>query len=166
MIVGSLDLSLRGTGMCLIYTDTWNCDLANIKLRTYGEKLDKTATPFQHVLRRQRIAHAVSDFFQCRPDAIFHEGILTHGAYGIVGLASLLGVVEMHLSIHSLVTTPVALTSARKTALGRVPRGTPKAEWQKPIAALRKWGSHDEIDAFLVANHAIKTMGLPYWTLQ
>jgi hypothetical protein len=170
-VIVALDLSPAGTGMVagdpskLLIDGSGVTDFnwRTLIFQSYGEKLDRGSPLIQHIHRRARVTIAISQFVtRIRPTALYVEAAMTHGGWNIADQAKLHGMVEHELLVqHHLLMQPVSLVSARKHAIGYVPRKTPKAVWQAPIRALQPSLAHGEIDALLVFNLAAHRLGYP-----
>jgi hypothetical protein len=164
-VVG-LDLSLTGTA-CVSIPLAWTQDLSEVRTKRLGYKLKNDATPTEKIERMITIADGVIEF--CTLVQARHVYLEDH-AFGAGGANAnqtieMTGIVKGWLRDQWGVTAiPVHASSARKTLLQHVlsPRGQPKGWVKKWVANnVRRLGgpilewTEDEIDAFVIANHAL-----------
>jgi Holliday junction resolvasome RuvABC endonuclease subunit len=163
-----LDLSLRSAGLALVPTD-WApaLDWRRVIVRTVGLKLTKESAEREHGHRIAAMSRAILEFIQGYDvEHVFLEGY----AYSQMlsrahSLGEIGGAVKLRLYDAGYSWTTVAASSAR-AHLGcfsaRAPKGAPKLPKVKEQvhAALRAMGAPadwtgDELDALVVANHAL-----------
>lgn len=168
-----LDLSLRGAGAAVI-PKGWDFKFSSVKVMHTGGELTKAATEVQQVERMDRIAHELWMFAEenAAEQVVFFENY----AYGAGNqsnhmlLAELVGTVRhkwLEFTAHNpprSVPKPIPQATARKTVLGKLPRG--KGTIKPAVRArLLEWGmpdrwTDDEMDAFVVANEGRFRVGL------
>lgn len=144
-----LDLSLRRSGLCVIYPTN---DQMTVRTWSVGAELERGASLRQQIERLGGIAAEAANA------VVFHR--VTHAViegsaymkYGAHGLGELSGVVKYVLTAFSQVAIEVVPPmTARKALLGRATHGkVPVRQYAK-----ERWGLDlppDEADAFAVAN--------------
>lgn len=164
-VVG-LDLSLTCPGVCIIPPNWIGRDgepdmhkvMVSHKLIDYTPRDDH-----QRAERLLMIESWASDFYL--PNRVFAiESLPSHGAFAIVQLAELHGVIRrwFRMGECDLRTAPQA--TARKLFMGELPKKDQKVMVQKTVQSLDGCSSWtgDECDAFVVANWLRAELGLSF----
>lgn len=149
-----LDLSLTGTGMCILREDG-----SVLKVGLYGGKLGRGAPVRDKIERMLDIARSVvssvSEAKASIPGSEIVAGI-EHYAYGrmrgaFADLGEINGVVKSQLWMaHSIEPKQVVVSSARKAVFGR--GNVPKADVLGLLAERGlKFADHNEADAYVIA---------------
>lgn len=164
-----LDLSLRGPAMCYLSArwtppsdDNFETQFIEVKDKHRGAE------------RVELISHAIKEM--CRhvePTHVFVEeySFSSRGA-GLVGVHELGGVVKQDLwREFDLIVQPIPAASARKTLLGKLPSNAMmkakkmklKEHVDQQLSKMGfKFGTMDEADAFVIANHGLMLLGRPH----
>jgi len=147
--VAGLDLSLRGTGICIL-TEGVSKPITTL----FGYGLAKRATEEEKIVRMIRIAKAVVD--EMTKYKIRHIGIEGYAfgkVYGGEYLGELVGVIKSQLYLVCEVSPMVIPTkTARKYLSGD--GGMKKKQVKKYLSQKGiLFGSDDEMDAFVIANY-------------
>ena len=170
MRVLGIDLSLRATGLVLL-PDGWigpdGCDWSEVRYATIGESLkigasetarigrvDRLAIDIVHTARLWNPTHCVLEQYAFRADK---------QAYA---RAELGGCVKRDLFNAGFAVDAVHSSTARKTLLGKLPRGKGVL---KPTVQIRLremdapfWRDDNQCDAFVVANHWLSAHGAQF----
>lgn len=163
-VVG-LDLSLRTPAACALPIG-WKHKLKDIRVRTFfNEKLEADASPYERLIRLERIAVGVVKFCkEMNATAVFaEEYAFSRKNSQAHALGEGGGCVKLEVwRCLKIVTVPIVASSARKTLLERCPQKDPKSFVQYNVQRLGgptlKW-TGDEIDAFVIANHGLGIAG-------
>ncbi len=163
-VVG-LDLSLRTPAACAIPTN-WKHKLKDVRVRTFfNEKLEADATPYERLMRLERIANGVVEFCkEMRATAVFaEEYAFSQKLSQAHALGEGGGCVKLEVWRRlKLIVKPIVASSARKTLLEKCPRQDAKPFVQYNVQRLggptKKW-TGDEIDAFVIVNHGFGLIG-------
>lgn len=155
-----VDLTMSGgLGLCALPLD-WDLDWSRLAVERAASSWAGGLDYFRLVeLARHAVRFAVEH--QCRH--AFLEGYLTARAFRATNLAEVGGAIRMALcSELGLATRLVPLSSARKLLFGSVPKGAKKGDYHERLAAMgaptSRW-SHDEADAFVIANWGAAELG-------
>lgn len=172
-IVG-LDLSLTGTGICMLPPVWEPGDWLSVYTKMVGYSLPKDASEIDYTVRLSTIASSVIAAIQTSiPKGSHIKVFIEQYAYNMAmvsrahRLGEIGGVVKMQLLTNGYMFESVPATTARKLLLGTVPR---KDQKKLTVAALRAAGANlgkeeDRYDAFVIANHGRAVCGLPALTL-
>lgn len=164
VVIGSLDLSLRGAGMVAVHL-AWGGDWSRVAKHTYGEKLEKDASSALRIGRLMRVAAEVLAFVArhaCTCVVIEQYAFSLGANRGSQEIAELGGVVKVGLTEKlGIIPEPFIATTGRKLIMGVYPQSNPK-----PVvrAALGMMGmpsafTMDEADAFVGANLVLSEQG-------
>lgn len=169
-VIMGLDLSLTGSGACIVPAGWTLGDWRQLKTLKVGLKLEQNASPAVAVSRLEVIVEHLVKF------ALDHD--VTHGfvegyAYGATfsrphALGELGGITkyEMWRRVR-LPLQSVPAPQARKFLCGTVPQRKTSGIKPKTFVAQFLYGlgarfaSEDEGDAFVVANYGLSEVGLP-----
>jgi Holliday junction resolvasome RuvABC endonuclease subunit len=140
--------------------------LKDIKVRTFfNEKLEADATPYERLMRLERIANGVVEFCkEMNATAVFaEEYAFSRKNSQAHALGEGGGCVKLEVWRRlNLVVVPIVASSARKTLLVKCPQKDPKSFVQYNVQRLRgptlKW-TGDEIDAFVICNAGLGLIG-------
>jgi len=164
-----LDLSLRAAAACAIPLK-WNQDMTRIRTMVIGHGVTQ-GDEEGRLDRLDAISSKIGDFcvdnrakVVALEEYAFSQGQAHAHSIGEVG-----GVVKLEIRRRLEITPqPIFSPTARKTLLQWLPsvRGKPKGYLKKYVAAnvrrlegiTSKW-TEDEIDAFVIANHALMLAG-------
>ena len=155
-----LDLSLTGTGLCVIPAD-WGCNWDKCITAKLGATLDHGASLSDELVRLDEIRSGVLRF--CADHYVTHVWVEQYAfsarqsrshALGEVG-----GVVKLALHRRSMPLQTVVVSQAR-SILGKVPRKDSKVHTRALLTAMGApvaWDG-DEADAFVVANWGLSEL--------
>jgi hypothetical protein len=168
----SLDLSLTSTGGVAVPAG-WGGDFGLVERMTTGQVFPKGHRPSPLELQQRicEVAQDCADFLFWLSDGdpdkitVFVEDLPRHSGFSVVELAMLRGALIAKLTTFHIVLVPVALSTARSTLLGTIPRGekgdgTAKKAVQATVLEMSggndsPFESGDELDAFCVLNHGL-----------
>lgn len=157
MIVAGLDLSLRGTGICVLGTKLLRTFRVGVTIDTKNKALDVEREKIERI-----ITIAAEIVKRCQEFEVKAVGIENYafGAFGGAGYSSsgtvlgeLAGVVKRDLAVvYKIIPAMYSPSSARKALFGK---GNGKLKKEQVQAKLKELGlvfpSHDEGDAFVIA---------------
>lgn len=154
-----VDLTMSGgLGLCALPLN-WDLDWSRVVVeRVPGLKGAPDGLRLSELARG---ALRFASLHRCRH--AFAEGYLTARAFRATSIAEVGGAVRLALHENlELATQLVPLSSARKLLFGAVPRGAKKGDYHERLAAMgaptSRW-SHDEADAFVIANWGAAELG-------
>jgi hypothetical protein len=153
VLVG-VDLSARGTALVAAPSD-WDGQWSRMRTLVVGRALGRQASDAERALRCRAIAAQSVEF--CRmvgAELACFEGYAFNQRSAAHTLAEVGGVVRLALVEAGFGISTVAMQSARKLLLGKVPRRDPKPAVEAALRAAGAplhWGP-DEIDAACVLN--------------
>lgn len=163
IVVAGIDMSLRGCGMAAIASN-WKCEFARVKTERFGVKLHNDATEMERAeridalvsramlfLRRHNVTHAWFEQYAWG----------SHGAH-VRSIAEVCGALKLAILLQGIELDAVGASQARKLLLGKAPGKGAKDITQAALAEMgATFPSHDEGDAFVVANFGLTELGIP-----
>lgn len=169
LIIG-LDLSIRRSAVVSVPVDfvqedgtlRWN---AVTYATSRGESLPRETLEVWRVQRNVETARFIQTFVQATNQIahVFVEDYAYGAAYESARLGEVTGLVKARLYEvePKLTPTPVNMASARKVLLGKLSRGTkPKEAVERALRRLScPFDTMDEMDAFVVANYGLSSLG-------
>jgi hypothetical protein len=169
LIVVGLDLSLTSLGLCAVPSD-WALDWTRIRCCTLAAP-PKARRPMAHRIRDLAIdveewirwARGGHDRYE-----VWAESVPTHGAFSIVELAKLRGVVEHEiLREQGILVREAQQSTIRKLFLGKLPA---KERKQAVLTQINRMApgvfeDGDQADAFVVANFGLFSAGATFVAL-
>lgn len=171
MRVLGIDLSLTACGVCVL-PDNWAaggvCDWSAVRTCTFGMTLHNDATETERAKRLQYLTDCVTG---CALDlsadvAVFEQYAFDRSGRGQRPLAELGGCVRLELHRHGFELHVAIANAARKTFLGKLPRGkgVVKSFVQAQLRDMGApfWQRNDECDAFVIANHFLSEQGFQF----
>ncbi len=168
-IIG-MDLSLRSSGICIIPSGWTPKDWKSLRFAHYGKPLGKNASEKEHLLRMLGITSDLIDFAEEGSYLGITEVFVEHYAFSkgnqpaAYRLRELGGIVKAEfLRFYGNAPQPIIATAARKITVGKLKR---KNQKKQAHAILAKMGmpkhGPDELDAFIVANAGLASLGLDH----
>jgi hypothetical protein len=164
-VVMGLDMSLRGTGICILPGD-WNPrrawqSIALAQLGEIGKQLGiQRRSNIAHEVWRLAVREGVTHAFV--EQHAFSAGLMKHAMERAELVGAMKEVLWHSLQIEAL---PIVASSARKLLFGSLPRMDRKAGKAYIKQALESmggsFGDEDTRDAFIVANAGRAELGLP-----
>jgi Holliday junction resolvasome RuvABC endonuclease subunit len=159
-----LDVSLRGTGWCVLPKEWqpgswWSVKSGRLTEEGALEGMPRVEAAVKAVTERV-VVYGVSAVF-------VEQYAFSFSTNGITRVAELLGALRYELwKLDGIEVVPVVASSARKTLFGKLPRMVRKEIKQHVEHELGKMGapkewSEDERDAFCIANHGRLVLTLP-----
>lgn len=166
LYVLGLDLSLRGAAAVLVPAP-WDLDFSRVLSMRVGASLTRGASEIDRDARCKMIASEIATFCIGREvGAAFVEGYSFGSPMNAHQLGELRGVVRrMLVDRFGFAAMPVPPHSARKFFFGSKP--SMRSDMLKDFilesvnATGAKFATHDEADAFLVANFGLTEIGHP-----
>lgn len=159
-----LDLSLTGSAACFIPWG-WEGDTRQLQTGKWGYPLTKDATPEDHVDRMIHIAEEVVDWCLLRQHSLVavENYAFSQASTSATTLRELGGIVKREFRKRlGRVPSPVVASSARKTLLMKLPKANQKKFVEENVRRLKGealYWTGDEVDAFVVCNHAMMLAG-------
>jgi Holliday junction resolvasome RuvABC endonuclease subunit len=167
-VIMGIDISARSCGFCVIPAG-WDMDWTKVVFANRGHKLDSPSKR-ERLSRRLEIAHFASQLAQKHgvTSAWVESDAFSYGgkSSSVLELAKIKGVVELHLWTEcGLFVDDAPISTARKLALGKVPRGKGVAK-AAVLDLLRRSGAvvenDDQSDAWAAANYGMSELGLGF----
>lgn len=158
-----LDVSLKGTGICVLPTDWAPGDWGSVKSVRLGDEGELGGMDRVTEIAR-RIQERVSVYGVNR--AAIENYAFSFSANAITVVAELVGAIRYELwTGQNLLVRPIVASSARKTLFGAQRRMNRKEVKHFISIEMKKMGcpleSEDERDAFIIANRLRHDLGLP-----
>lgn len=164
IIAGGLDLSLTGLGAVAVPAD-WDMDWRRVERASFGVSLPKGASTRQVTDRLRNLTRDVRVWLiRMGVTHVFVEDLPRRGAFSIVPLAELRGVMRLELLDQAhLDVTFVTQSEALKLLLGAVPPEDRKVHAREALKAQgANFEDSDQFDAFAVVNARLGDLGIPY----
>lgn len=169
-VVVGLDLSLTRSGIAIIPSD-WGGDTSRVIVTSIRSNKITEMTDLARAERLLWMATKVRGSAFCEsikqwgnPTVLgwFIESLPSHGAFGLVKLGELHGVMRTQLISQNLVTAPQS--AGRRLLMGKLPKRDLKTMVSNTVRSFpgaSGWNG-DEVDAFVTANWGAAELGLPF----
>lgn len=163
-VVGGIDLSTRGLGVCAIPVE-WGLDWGALICKTFSHPLKRDASDKQRIERNNELAWRVVDFFrQFDVVGAWVESYALSQNTSAHTSAELGGVVKHELAVQlKLIVKTAQMASARTLFMGagNLPRADAKEVLHTAVKSQTAvFSTGDEIDAFVAANWGLSELDL------
>lgn len=164
-IIG-LDMSLTGFGLCGVRTD-WALGWGNVRACTRASN-PKHSTQKRMAELAERALRFIRWFTRGVDYEVWAEAVPTHGAYNVVLLGKLQGVVQHEIYRElGTITKEVSQSDARRLLAGSLPQ---RGKGDAIISVVQQiapgvFADHNQMDAFVVCNWGLSELGAPFVTV-
>lgn len=171
MRILGVDVSLNACGLCVL-PDNWAAggrfDWSEVKTDTVGRKLSRDAGESLRAGRLDYLAAAVA-LFARKHDAdvaVFEQYAFNRADSNARAIAEAGGCIRLELHRMGIELHVAVASSARKTLLGKLPRGKGvlKPAVQRTLRDMGApfWQDDNRCDALVVANHYLSVAGFGF----